>query len=117
MRKLEEYFIGEQRWGLMNIINSGDPRALAAKMFKHGLSRNQISSMLSISESYVTKWNSLYRKTDGERLFLGYTGSEGYLDNFDYKDIIKYIQSKESITLEELADYITENFGVTYSSK
>ena len=45
-------------------------------------------------------------------MFLGYTGSEGY-----FNDIIKYIQSKESITLEELADYITENFGVTYSSK
>ena len=45
-------------------------------------------------------------------MFLGYIGSEGY-----FNDIIKYIQSKESITLEELADCIIENFGVTYSSK
>ena len=42
---------------LDDIINSGDPReikrALAVKMFEHGLDRNRISSILSISESYV----------------------------------------------------------------
>lgn len=106
---------------LDDIMNAGDPReikrALAVKMFEHGLSRNQISTILSISESYVTKWNSIYRKTGEAGLLLGYTGSEGYLDAFDYNNIIKYIESKESITVEELAAYITENFGVSYSSK
>ena len=106
---------------LDDIINSGDPReikrALAVKMFEHGLDRNRISLILSVSESYVTKWNSIYGKKDAEGLLLGYMGSEGYLDEFDHYDIIKYIKTKETITVDELASYITENFGVTYSSK
>ena len=106
---------------LDDIINSGDPReikrALAVKMFEHGLDRNRISVILSVSESYVTKWNSIYGKKDAEGLLLGYMGSEGYLDEFDHYDIIKYIKTKETITVDELASYITENFGVTYSSK
>ena len=106
---------------LDEIINSGDPReikrALAVKMFEHGLDRNRISIILSISESYVTKWNRIYRKIGEEGLLLGYIGSQGYLDKFDRYDAIKYIQSKETISVDELSAYITENFGVTYSSK
>ena len=106
---------------LDEIINSGDPReikrALAVKMFEHGLDRNRISVILSISESYVTKWNSIYRKSEEKGLLLGYIGSQGYLDEFDRCDIIKYIKSKETIAIDELSSYITENFGVTYSSR
>lgn len=106
---------------LDDIINSGDPReikrALAVKMFEHGLDRSRISVILSVSESYVTKWNSIYRKKDAEGLLLGYIGSEGYLDELDHYDIIKYIKTKDTITVDELAVYITDKFGVTYSSK
>ena len=87
---------------LDDIINSGDPReikrALAVKMFEHGLDRNRISVILNVSESYVTKWNSIYRKKDAEGLLLGYIGSEGYLDEFDHCDIVKHIKTKETMT-------------------
>ena len=106
---------------LNDIINSGDPReikrALAVKMFEHGLRRNRISIILDVSESYVTKWNSIYRKEDAEGLLLKYIGSEGYLDDYDRYDILKYIDTKETLTVEELAAYIKENYGVTYSSR
>ena len=92
---------------LDDIINSGDPReikrALAVKMFEHGSDRSYISIILSVSESYVTKWNSIYRKDGAEGLLLKYIGSQGYLDEFDHYDIIKYIKTKESIKLDELA--------------
>ena len=106
---------------LDDIINSGDPReikrALAVKMFEHGLDRKRISIILSVSESYVTKWNSIYRKDGEEGLLLGYIGSQGYLDEFEHYDIIKYIKSKDTLTVDDLTAYITENFGVTYSSR
>ena len=77
---------------LDDIINSGDPReikrALAVKMFEHGADRQYISMILTVSESYVSKWNSIYRKSGAEGLLLGYIGSEGYLDEFDRYDII-----------------------------
>ena len=106
---------------LDDVINSGDPReikrALAVKMFEHGSGRNYISMILAVSESYVSKWNGIYKKSGVEGLLLGYIGSEGYLDEFDHYDVIKYIKTKDTITVDELAAYITENFGVTYSSK
>jgi len=106
---------------LDDIINSGDPReikrALAVKMFEHGSGRNYISVILTVSESYVTKWNSIYRKSGPEGLILGYIGSQGYLDELERYDILKYIKTKYTLTIDELAAYITENFNVTFSSK
>ena len=106
---------------LDDIINSGDPReikrALAVKMFEHGSNRSYISTILSVTESYVSKWNNIYRKTGDEGLLLGYIGSQSYIDEFDRCDILKYIKTKETITTDELAAYIKENFGVTYCSK
>jgi len=103
------------------IINSGDPReikrALAVKMFEHGSNRNYISMILTVSESYVSKWNNIYRKSGEEGLLPGYIGSQGYLDEFDRYDVIQHIKTKDTITVDELSAYVTENFGVTYSSK
>lgn len=106
---------------LDDIINSCDPheikRALAVKMFEHGLKRESIGIILNISEYYVTKWNRIYRKDGAEGLLLGYLGSLCYLDASEYSDVIKHIKSKETIILEDSSSYITETFGVTYSSK
>ena len=106
---------------LEELINSGDPReikrALSVKMFEHGSSRAYISDILDVSEAFVTKWNTIYRRDGVEGLLLGYIGSEGYLDEFDHYDIIKYIKEYKTLTVDQLAAYITDEYGVTYSSR
>ena len=106
---------------LEDLINSGDPReikrALSVKMFLYGSSRAYISAILDVTEAFVTKWNTIYRRDGVEGLLLGYIGSEGYLDEFDHYDIIEYIKQHKTITVEQLAAYITGEYGVTYSSR
>lgn len=106
---------------LDDLINTGEPReikrALAVKMFMHGSGREYISTILSVTQAYVTKWNVIYRNSGASGLRLGYIGSEGYLDDYERSEIIQYINSKDSITLEYLCKYIKENYGVTYASR
>jgi transposase len=106
---------------LEELINSGDPReikrALSVKMFLHGSSRKYISEILDVTEAFVTKWNTIYRRDGVEGLLLGYIGSEGYLDESDHYDIIEYIKKHKTITVEQLAAHITKEYGVTYSSR
>ena len=106
---------------LEKLIDSGDPReikrALSVKMSLHGSSRAYISKILGISEAFVTKWNTIYRRAGVPGLLLGYIGSEGYLDESERRDIIKWIKQHKSLTVEQLAGYITREYGVTYSSR
>ena len=106
---------------LDDLIGDGDPReikrALSVKMFLNDSSRAYIGMILNVSEAFVTKWNTIYRREGVEGLLLGYIGSEGYLDDSAHDDIIRYIKKHDTITIEQLADYIKAEHGVTYAAR
>ena len=105
---------------LDELIDSGDPReikrAVSVKMFLQGYSREQISQLLNIGGDFVTKWNIIYRRDGAKGLRLHYKGGEGYLDESDYQSVLHFIRQHVTITVEELARHLKEEYDVIYAS-
>ena len=48
---------------------------------------------------------------------MQYRGSDSYLTEKEYAEVISHIKEKETITIEYLCSYVEENYGVVYNSK
>lgn len=105
---------------LLELIETGKPleikRAIAVLMSIKGYSRSEISELLDVSIQFIDKWKSVYFKKGVEGLKLGYRGSQGYLSLEQRQNIIEYIQSRETISVDELRDYIKIKYNVKYNS-
>jgi putative transposase len=103
------------------IENSNDvrevKRALAVKMLKSGISSDQVAENLKVSPQFISKWKVIYEKDGAKGLALAYRGSTGYLTAEQSLQVIGWIESKTSLTLGQLADYLERQFFVSYKSK
>lgn len=103
------------------IDNSRDSRevkrALAVKMALKCMKNSDIADFLQVSESFINKWNTIYEQQGAEALQLRYKGSEGYLSSGDKEEIISFLKNKLHYSVEELRDYVEENYHVVYKSK
>lgn len=107
---------------LDNIINESKEvrevkRALCVKMALSEISPSDICEVLNVSQPFVSKWRSIYQEQGADGLFLGHRGSAGYLSIERREEVLRWIESKETIRIEEVRDYIQERFGVVYQSK
>ena len=107
---------------LDEIINeAGDARevkrAVSVKMSAQGFSPVQICQVLNVSVQYVSKWKGLYEAEGGEALRLGYRGSESYLEDGQRQAILRWLEARETVSVEALRDHIEEQYGVVYRSK
>jgi transposase len=107
---------------LDEIINeAGDARevkrAVSVKMSAQGFSPVQICQVLNGSLQYVSKWKGLYEAEGGEALRLGYRGSESYLEDGQRQAILRWLEARETVSVEALRDHIEEQYGVVYRSK
>lgn len=92
-------------------------RALVIKMLHNGLSGQQISHLLNVSEQYVSKWKGLYKDEGASGLNLGYKGRPAYLAPEERQDIIAWIGRQKTIVIEDVIQYVEEQYGVIYQSK
>jgi transposase len=92
-------------------------RVLAVKMVLNGYSYAEITDLLGVSQSFVEKWRALYHKKGSSCFALGYKGSEGYLSETQKKEVIDFLTTQQSCSLETLTSYIEKTFGVIYKSK
>ena len=103
------------------ISNSKDvrevKRAVAVKMVEEGLKSVNVCKVLKVSVAFVSKWKIIYENKGAECLRSGYKGSKGYLSKSQKDEIIKYLEKQEHPGVEELRDYIEEEYGVVYKSK
>lgn len=107
---------------LEDIINKSEnimelKRAYAVSMYAEGVETIRICRTLKVSDSYVSKWKTVYEREGAEGLLVKYKGSKGYLSAESIKEIIVYIEKYEHISMEELRDHIEEKYGVSYKSK
>ena len=107
---------------LDDLINDAtDPRetkrALTVKMLHTGLSPQSIAHLLNVSEQYVSKWKLKYEKDGPLGLRLGYQGKFPYLSAHQLLQVVAWIKTQETITLETLRDYLESEYGVVYDSK
>ena len=92
-------------------------RALSVKMALLEVPTVQISQMLNVAESYVRKWRVKYQAEGARGLSLGYQGSESYLTDAHRTEILNWIGTQQSISVQAVRDHIEEHYGVVYQSK
>jgi putative transposase len=92
-------------------------RALAVKMLQTGLSPHIIATVLNVSEQYVSKWKIRYEQAGTQGLRLAYQGKTPYLSPAQRFQVVSWIQSHETLTIEALRDYMESQYRVVYDSK
>jgi len=92
-------------------------RALAVKMIIQGVSVKDIEEILQVSDSFISKWKLIYLEEGAEALLLKYQGKKSYLDEDSRKEIIFFLETKKTFSVEELRDYLENKYQVVYKSK
>jgi len=102
------------------ITNHPDPRelkrALAVKMRGSGYTHHQISEILNVVSSFISKWEKRYLEQGVEGLRLRYKGRKSYLSCEQREEIIQWLKQKGEWNLEELVEYINEQYHIIYRS-
>ncbi len=92
-------------------------RALSVKMVLHGIAPTRICQFLNVSPQYVSKWKVQYEAEGAAALLLSYRGSESYLSVEQRSEVERWIRAHETLTVEQVRNYLEEQYGVVYQSK
>ncbi len=92
-------------------------RAVCVKMALSGMPTVQITEMLNVTPQYVSKWRVRYEQQGAGSLVAGYRGSESYLTGEHRAEILSWIKTQETISVQAVRDYVEEQYGVVYQSK
>lgn len=92
-------------------------RALAVQMRQQGYPYQQIESLLEVSESFISKWQLLYRQQGIDALKLGYWGTQGYLNDADKQAVMEWLRQRQTCQLEELIAHVELTYGVVFKSQ
>lgn len=92
-------------------------RALAVQMRQQGYPYQQIESLLEVSESFISKWQQVYRQQGINALKLRYWGTQGYLNDADKQAVMKWLQQRQTCQLEELIAHVELTYGVVFKSQ
>lgn len=92
-------------------------RAVCVKMAVSEMPTSQICALLNVSQPCVSKWRTRYEAEGAAALWLGYHGSESYLEPEGREAVLRWIGSQETISIEHVRDYVEEHYGVVYHSK
>ncbi len=92
-------------------------RAVCVKMALSGMPTVQITEMLNVTPQYVSKWRVRYEQQGAGSLVAGYRGSESYLTGEHRAEILSWIKTQETISVQAVRDYVEEKYGVVYQSK
>ncbi len=92
-------------------------RALAVQMRQQGYPYQHVESLLQVSESFISKWQQIYRQQGIDALKLGYWGTRGYLDQSHKQAVFEWLQQHETCQLEELIAHIELTYGIVFKSQ
>lgn len=73
--------------------------------------------MLDVSDSFVSKWKTIFENEGTDGLRLHYKGSTGFLTESQRNQILFHLKDKLHYSVEELRDLIERRYGVVYQSK
>ncbi|NER07898.1 MAG: transposase [Okeania sp. SIO3C4] len=92
-------------------------RGLCVHLDQLGYSSGQIQEILQVSQSYVSKWVTRYKKTGLEALPTQYKGKPSYLSEGQKAELLTHLSAQDSYSLSQLVAYIRENYGVVFKSQ
>ena len=70
-----------------------------------------------MSDSFVSKWKTIYENEGAGGLRLRYKGGAGFLTASQRNQILFHLKDKPHYSVEELRDLIERRYGVVYQSK
>lgn len=88
--------------------------ALAVQMSQSGYSYPQIRDILQVSVGFITASHQRYKCSGVEGLRSNYWGTQGYLDAEQKQALFRWLDGQNAWTLEEVIDYIEDEYGVVY---
>jgi transposase len=92
-------------------------RAMAVKMALQGELYSKITSVLGMHKSCISICQQKFEAEGLDGIKLGYKGGYSYLTPEQRNEIIAWLQTKDYWNLDELVNYLDENYGVIYQSK
>lgn len=92
-------------------------RALAVKMALQGNPYKKISQLLGVSKFFISNWKKVFITKGVEGIKLQYKGSESYLSAEQMVKTVAWLKSRQYWHLDELVNYLDNQYGVIYKSK
>lgn len=92
-------------------------RALAVKMLQTGLSPQETATILNVSEQYISKWKIKFEKEGAVGLRLAYRGKPIYLNADQRQEVVAWIETHDTMMIEDLRNYIESQYSVIYEPK
>ena len=85
-------------------------------MWIEGVPCSKIQKILNVSPAFISQCKAKFIKNGVEDLRLKYQGSKAYLNQLERTEIIKYLDAKEFVSLQELREYIEDKYDVRFKS-
>ena len=92
-------------------------RALAVQMVLKGYLYRQIAEILSVSDSFISKWWLVFESEGLIGLQLSYQGSKGYLNAGQRQAVINWLQQKNYWNLVQLQQHIQNTYSIKFKSR
>ncbi len=92
-------------------------RALAVQMVLKGYLYRQIAEILSVSDSFISKWWLVFEEEGVLGLQLSYQGSKGYLNAGQRQAVINWLQQKNYWNLTQLQQHIQDTYSIKFKSR
>jgi putative transposase len=92
-------------------------RALAVQMVLKGYLYRQIAEILSVSDSFISKWWLVFESVGVIGLQLSYQGSKGYLNAGQRQAVINWLQQKNYWNLTQLQQHIQDRYSIKFKSR
>ena len=92
-------------------------RVLAVQMVLKGYLYRQIAEILSVSDSFISKWWLVFEADGVIGLQLSYQGSKGYLNAGQRQAVINWLQQKNYWNLTQLQQHIQDTYSIKFKSR
>ena len=92
-------------------------RALAVQMVLKGYLYRQIAEILSVSDSFISKWWLVFEADGVMGLQLNYQGSKGYLNIGQRQAVVNWLQQKNYWNLTQLQQHIQDRYSIKFKSR
>ena len=92
-------------------------RAIAVKMVLEGKVYLEISRLLEVSPSSISRWKQGYISKGVEGLKLDDRKVNKFLSNQHREEVISWLAAKDYWNVEDLIRYVRDKYGVTYKTR
>ncbi len=86
-------------------------RAITVKLDVQDYASSCIEDLLNVSASFIRTWRIQYRTYGIDSVYLQHQGSRGYLSSAERAEVIAFLMTKDSYSIEELCEYVDEQLS------